>query len=279
MAVASALALALPSPGPLAMFDAPQAWRAIDVISDLHLSVDTPRGFEAWAAHLRHTDADAVFILGDLFELWIGDDMAERGFEAECAAVLREVAEHRHVAFMAGNRDFLLGDAMLAAAGMVRLQDPTLVTAFGVKTLFSHGDALCLDDVAYQRYRRLVRRPGAQRAFRGLPLAWRSALGRMARRRSESSRPGDRRTYADLSAEATIALLRSADAPTLVHGHTHAPGSHALGAGLSRIVLSDWDLDHAEPPRAEVLRWTADGFARIAPAGRPPAGAARTLST
>ena len=263
---ARATASALPLPRPPATFVTPVGWRAIDVISDLHLSAGTPRAFDAWAAHLRCTDADAVFILGDLFELWVGDDMATRGFEANCAAVLRDAATRRHIAFMAGNRDFLVGDAMLASLGVMRMEDPTLVVAFGAKTLFSHGDALCLDDVAYQRYRRVVRQAWAQRAFLGLPFSWRAAIGRLARRRSEASRPGGPRTYADLDQNATVSWLHAADATTLVHGHTHAPRSHALGAGLTRLVLSDWDLDHAQPPRAEVLRWTADGFARIAPA-------------
>ena len=276
---ASASAPALSLPRPLVTFVAPPAWRAIDVVSDLHLSAATPKGFEAWAAHLRCTDADAVFILGDLFELWLGDDMAARDFEARCAAVLRDAAAHRRIAFMAGNRDFLVGDAMLASLGVMRLQDPTLVVAFGATTLFSHGDALCLDDVAYQRYRRVVRQPWAQRAFLAMPLPWRSAIGRMVRRRSESSRPRGPRTYADLDRDATIAWLQAADSTTLVHGHTHAPRSHDLGAGLSRIVLSDWDVDRAEPPRAEVLRWTADGFARIPPAAERASGRPTTAST
>ena len=111
-------------------FAAPAHWRAIDFISDLHLAENTPLVFEAWAAHMRHTRADAVFILGDLFEVWIGDDMAERGFEARCVEVLRRAAEARTIAFMPGNRDFLVGDAMLEASGVMRLADPTLVLAF-----------------------------------------------------------------------------------------------------------------------------------------------------
>jgi UDP-2,3-diacylglucosamine hydrolase len=258
-------AAALPLPESLATFDAPASWRAIDFISDLHLAANTPRTFDAWAAHLRHTDADAVFILGDLFEAWIGDDMAESGFEARCVALLNEASQRRQIAFMAGNRDFLVGDAMLEANGVMRLQDPTLVTAFGTRALLSHGDALCLDDVAYQRFRGIVRRPGVQRAFLALPLSWRLAAGRTARRHSEGSRPDPERAYADLDPLATLEWLRGSDAPTLVHGHTHAPASHTLAPGATRHVLSDWDLDGAGSPRAEVMRWTTSGFARIAP--------------
>jgi UDP-2,3-diacylglucosamine hydrolase len=256
---------ALPATGPIATFEAPADWRAIDLISDLHLAENTPEVFAAWAAHLQHTDADAVFILGDLFEVWIGDDMAERGFEARCADVLAAAAARRTVAFMPGNRDFLVGDAMLGASGVLRLADPTLVVAFGDRVVLSHGDALCVDDVAYQRYRAVVRRPAVQRAFAALPFAARQAIGSALRRQSERRphrNPGD---YVDVDAEAALAWLRRADAATLVHGHTHRPASHRLAPHAVRHVLSDWELGGSSAPRAEILRWDAGGFARIAP--------------
>ena len=258
-------AIALPLPQATPTFVAPSDWRAIDFISDLHLAASTPGTFAAWASHLRHTRADAVFILGDLFEVWVGDDLAERGFEARCVEVLREAATRKAIAFMAGNRDFLVGDAMLEANGVMRLADPTLIDAFATRVLVSHGDALCLDDVAYQRYRHVVRRPGLQRAFLSLPLGWRRALGRTARRRSESLHPSRERRLVDVDADAARGWVAAADVPVLIHGHTHAPASHALAPGSVRHVLSDWDLDGNGPPRAEVLRWTAQGFARIAP--------------
>jgi len=254
------------SPG---TFVAPAHWRAIDLLSDLHLSQNTPRVFEAWAAHLRHTDANAVFILGDLFEVWIGDDMAERGFEARCAEVLAAAAAERTVGFMAGNRDFLVGDALLEANGVVRLADPTVVVAFGERVLLSHGDALCIDDVAYQRYRAVVRRPALQRAFGALPYAARSAIGRALRQRSGRREPREPGGFIDVDAGAALAWMRGADTPTLVHGHTHAPASHDLAPGEVRHVLTDWELDGSSKPRAEILRWTESGFARIAPIGAP----------
>ena len=258
-------AIALPLPETTPTFAAPADWWAIDFISDLHLAVSTPRTFDAWASHLRHTRADAVFILGDLFEVWVGDDLAEHGFEAGCVEVLSEAAASKAIAFMAGNRDFLVGDAMLGKIGVIRLRDPTRIAAFDTQILVSHGDALCLDDVAYQRYRSVVRRPGFQRSFLALPLSWRRALGRAARRRSESLRPSRQRRYVDVDATATRGWLQAAKASILIHGHTHAPASHKLTPGLVRHVLSDWDLDGNGAPRAEVLRWTAEGFARIAP--------------
>lgn len=265
MAARTSPAAALPLPEATPTFVAPTAWRAIDFISDLHLAASTPRTFEAWALHLRHTRADAVFILGDLFEVWVGDDLAEHDFEARCVEVLSQAAAGKAIAFMAGNRDFLVGDAMLEASGVMRLHDPTLLSAFGAQLLVSHGDALCLDDISYQRYRSIVRRPNLQRAFLALPLSWRRALGRAARRRSESLHPSRERRTVDVDAAATLGWLDAAEVPVLIHGHTHAPASHELGSGRTRHVLSDWDLDGSGTPRAEVLRWTAEGFARIAP--------------
>jgi UDP-2,3-diacylglucosamine hydrolase len=265
----ASLATPLPLPEATPTFVAPAAWNAIDFISDLHLAENTPLAFEAWAAHLRHTRADAVFILGDLFEVWVGDDMAEHGFEARCVALLSEVAATKTVAFMAGNRDFLVGDAMLEQSGVLRLHDPSLLRAFGTQLLISHGDALCLDDTAYQRYRSVVRRPAFQRAFLSLPLSWRRAIGRGARRRSETLHTPGLGASIDVDAAAASGWLRAANAPTLVHGHTHAPASHELAPGVMRHVLSDWDLDRAPVPRAQVLRWSTQGLVRIAPEAAP----------
>jgi UDP-2,3-diacylglucosamine hydrolase len=271
VAASSPRAPALPQPGTPATFVAPAHWRAIDLLSDLHLAENTPRVFEAWATHLRHTDADAVFILGDLFEVWVGDDMAERGFEARCAEVLGAAAAERTVGFMAGNRDFLVGDALLEANGVLRLADPTVVAAFGERVLLSHGDALCIDDLPYQRYRAFVRRPAVQRTFGALPFAARRALGNALRRRSGRREPRERGGFIDVDAGAALAWMSDADTPTLIHGHTHAPATHNLAPGAVRHVLSDWELDGSTKPRAEILRWTASGFARIAPVNGPSA--------
>ncbi|MDQ6627440.1 MAG: UDP-2,3-diacylglucosamine diphosphatase [Pseudomonadota bacterium] len=257
----------MPRSSHFASFVAPEAWRAIDFISDLHLAATTPRAFDSCAAHLMHTDADAVFILGDLFDAWIGDDMAKRGFEQKGVDLLKQAAGRRCIAFMAGNRDFLLGDGILRQSGVMRLADPTLVAAFGTRTLLTHGDALCLGDTSYQRFRRVVRHPAVQRTFLSLPLRWRAALGQAARRRSRGGQGQSPRVAStvDLDRASMLEWLRVSSAPALVHGHTHAPASHVLAAGSVRHVLSDWDLDGPGPPRAEVLRWSAGGFARIAP--------------
>jgi predicted phosphodiesterase len=166
-------ACALPA---FAAFSAPATWRAIDFLSDLHLSESTPRTFDALATHLRCTEADAVFILGDLFEVWIGDDARHEGFEARCAAMLSEASSHRFIAFMAGNRDFLVGADMLAHCGVMHLTDPTVLSAFDQRLLLSHGDTLCLSDVAYQRFRaRCAAMPGSNVSCRkpsGPAVAW-----------------------------------------------------------------------------------------------------------
>lgn len=207
------------------------------------------------------TRADAVFILGDLFEAWVGDDAArEPGFEADCAQVLRAAAAARPVFFLAGNRDFLVGAGLAQATGLTLLADPT-VFSFGTRRwLLSHGDALCLDDTDYLAFRDKVRAAPWQQEFLSLPLATRRTIARGLRAESEELKRADR-VYADVDTAAALAWLRAADAPVLVHGHTHKPAEHALDAAHRRIVLSDWDAE-AQPPRLEALRIAVDGGAQ-----------------
>jgi UDP-2,3-diacylglucosamine hydrolase len=249
-------------------YAAPVDWRSVDFISDLHLSADTPRTFDAWSAYLRTTDADAVFILGDLFEVWAGDDSRHDEFEARCANELAEAACRRTVGFMAGNRDFLVGLDMLRDCGVVALPDPTVLQAFGLRVLLTHGDALCLDDTKYQQFRALVRSEAWQQDFLAKPLDERRRFARAVRNESEQLKrqlptPMD---WADVDGAAAVRWLHEAGATTMVHGHTHHPGSEPLAPGMLRHVLSDWELDHP-PLRAEVLRLSARGFRRITPPG------------
>ncbi|MFT3955396.1 MAG: UDP-2,3-diacylglucosamine diphosphatase [Piscinibacter sp.] len=255
------------TPTPLPTFwelAAPADWTAIDFISDLHLAEETPRTFEAWATHLRDTPASAVFILGDLFEVWIGDDARHAGFEARCAEVLAEAASRRTVAFMCGNRDFLVGAELLRDCGVLALPDPTVLLAFGERLLLSHGDALCLDDVDYQRFRAQVRSPAWQREFLAKPLAERAQIARTMRAHSEqrkrSMAPAD---WSDIDRATAVRWMHEAQTPTLIHGHTHRPAHEDLAPGFVREVLSDWDTDHAGPPRAEVLRLKRSGLTRL----------------
>lgn len=246
-------------------FVAPPEWRSIDFISDLHLADDTPRAFAAWHAYLLHTAADAVFILGDLFEAWVGDDARHEGFEAGAAAVLTEAASRRSIAFMVGNRDFLLSGAMLDACGVRALPDPTVLSAFGQRVLLTHGDAWCVADLDYQRYRAQVRAPGWQSQVLAMPLEDRRLLARRMRSESErqtAAHPGE---WFDVDKPTAVRWMTAARTPTLVHGHTHRPATEAFGPGFVRHVLSDWEIDRAAVPRAQVLRWQSGGWARIAP--------------
>ena len=255
------------APGPLpAFFDfaVPGAWQAVDFISDLHLSPALPRTRQAFEAHLRGTPADAVFILGDLFEVWIGDDARTLPYEAACTALLAEAAQRITVGFMAGNRDFLLGPAMRQAAGLTDLPDPTRLVAWGRTVLLTHGDALCLADTDYQAFRRDVRSAAWQQVFLARPLAERAQVAAGIRARSEERKRFDGRMDVDVDATVAQQWMQAAGAQTLVHGHTHRPGSDELSPGHPRHVLSDWDLDDPAHPRAEVLRLTPDGFARLA---------------
>ena len=243
--------------------DAPPSWRCIDFISDLHLADDTPHTFAAWRDHLLHTRADAVFILGDLFEAWIGDDARFEGFEATGAAVLAEAASRRTIAFMVGNRDFLVGRDMLDACGVAALPDPTILCAFGQRALLTHGDAWCLSDVDYQQFRRQVRDPAWQAEVLGRPIAERRLLARSIRSESARKAAEHQGDWADVDVPTALQALSAAAATTLVHGHTHRPATEALAPGIVRHVLSDWELDRGE--RSEVLRWQAGGWSRMSP--------------
>ena len=260
-AVKGSAILALPAVQELV---APAHWRAIDFISDLHLSAAMPATHAAWRGYLATTCADAVVMLGDVFELWVGDDARDSPFEQGCVKALAAAARDKPLFFMAGNRDFLLGPAMLAASGMQGLSDPTVLAAFGTRALLSHGDALCLADAPYQAFRQLVRSPAWQSDFLAEPLNERLRIASEIRAHSASRRQFDGDASADVDQPSAIAWLQATGAADFIHGHTHRPGSEALDSAHRRHVLSDWDLDAHE--RAEVLRWTAAGLQRLAPA-------------
>lgn len=253
------------SPPSFATVHAPASWRVVDFISDLHLKPEEPQTVQAWARYMRATAADAVVILGDLFEAWIGDDAAMPGsFEARCGSILDSC--NAHLAFMRGNRDFLVGSDFLSRHGVLDLAaDPTvLVLANGQRLLLSHGDLLCVDDTAYQAYRKQVRDPAWQAQALALPLAQRRDIARQMRAQSSALQAEmDPARYADADDALARQWLQQAGAATLIHGHTHKPADHELAPDtrdrrLRRIVLTDWHVD-AQAQRAEVLRRHADG--------------------
>jgi UDP-2,3-diacylglucosamine hydrolase len=240
---------------------APAQWQQVDLLSDLHLGPDTPGTLARLEAHLARTTADAVLLLGDIFEVWVGDDARHEPFEAGVVAMLRKASQRRDLFFMAGNRDFLVGAELLADAGMTALPDPTVLDAFGQRWLLAHGDAQCLADTGYQDWRATSRSTAWQAGFLAKPLTERQAFGRQAREQSRASQAAQLMAT-DLDADACRALLREAGAATLIHGHTHRPAEHDLGDGLRRVVLSDWDFE-ATPPRGDAIRLSAAGLQRL----------------
>ncbi|MDR2128164.1 MAG: UDP-2,3-diacylglucosamine diphosphatase [Burkholderiaceae bacterium] len=263
----AAAAIGLPAFHVLA---APANWQVADFIADLHLQAAQPRITRAWQRYLLSTPADAVFILGDLFEVWTGDDAAREtgAFETHCADVLHAASARYSVHFMAGNRDFLVGNDFLQRCHIAALPDPTVLRMHGQHWLLSHGDALCLADAAYQEFRALVRSPRWQQQFLARPLPERRAMAQQMRQHSEAHKSASAYVPADVDAAAAIAWLRAANASTLIHGHTHQPGEHTLQAAsgsappLRRVVLSDWRIESGQP-RADLLRLDSTGLHRL----------------
>ena len=250
-----------PRPPPIAQLPAPAHWRTVEFISDLHLHAGDRATFLAWKRYLLGTRADAVFMLGDLFEAWIGDDVvdapagagaAANSFEAECLDVLRQAAGTTALFFMHGNRDFLVGDEFLRRCPMQLLQDPTVLEFSSRRWLLTHGDALCLDDLDYMAFRAQVRDPDWQRRFLELDLEVRRGIARDMRAQSEQAARSGAYTI-DVDAQAARDWLAAAHASAMIHGHTHRPAEHDLGQGMQRTVLSDWDCQ-AAPTRAQALR-------------------------
>ncbi|KRG77150.1 UDP-2,3-diacylglucosamine hydrolase [Stenotrophomonas chelatiphaga] len=235
-------------------------------ISDLHLDASRPAITDLFLAFLRSEAlaADALYILGDLFEAWIGDDTPSPAADA-VAAALKEVSDAGvPVYFIRGNRDFLLGEQYAARAGMRILPDPSVIDLYGTPVLLQHGDLLCTDDLPYQQFRAQTRDPAFQAQFLAQPLAARIAFAQKARDASQSRqsemKQGDRaqfETVTDVAPAEVEATFVRYGVDTMIHGHTHRPAVHSLMAGgqaRTRIVLGDWY------EQGSVLRVTADGM-------------------
>ena len=218
-------------------------------ISDLHLSPDTPAATDTLLTFLRTTApaADALYVLGDLFEYWIGDEGLAQPFAKEVAQVFRALADSGvPVYFMHGNRDFLLGGQFALASGMKLLNDPTVVDLYGTPTLLMHGDTLCSDDVEYQKFRAMVRNPAWQQAFLAKPLDERVRMAREVRGKSEQAKQVKDMTIMDVTPATVDEAFRAHQYARLIHGHTHRPARHEHmvdGRGCERWVLADW-YDH-----------------------------------
>jgi UDP-2,3-diacylglucosamine hydrolase len=214
-------------------------------VSDVHLDAERPDAIEQFLTFLgaQAAGAAALYILGDLFEAWVGDDDRAQANERVCRA-LHALAERGVACFaLHGNRDFLLGSGFSARSGCRLLTDPVIAELDGERVLLTHGDALCTDDHAYQELRSIVRRRAWQRRFLALPRAHRELL-------ADEARAGSRRHTArtvpdimDVNAAAVTAAFRAAGTRRMIHGHTHRPGVHAVevdGEAAERIVLGAW---------------------------------------
>jgi UDP-2,3-diacylglucosamine hydrolase len=243
---------------------APPQWRCIDFISDLHLQTNTPATAKAWFDYMAKPTkdgitADAIFILGDWFEVWVGDD-DDHPFASLCAAVMRARAKFSTLFLMHGNRDFLIGTDFADRCSATLLPDPTRLEFNGSSYLLSHGDLLCTDDAAYMRFRNIVRSEDWQAEFLAKPLPERRVIAQKIRTESRAAH-SKQPIYADINDTLALEWLATHGCDELIHGHTHQPASHPLAYGM-RHVLSDWDAD-TTPPRQEVLRLTTDGLSRI----------------
>jgi UDP-2,3-diacylglucosamine hydrolase len=222
-------------------------------VSDLHLRPERPdltRRFAVFLADTAAANVDTLFILGDLFEYWIGDDDLAAPFNADVCALLRgSVDMGTHIFFMAGNRDFLIGETFAAAAGIRLLPEIAIVGAGDTATLLMHGDALCTDDLPYQQFRRMVRAPQWQRDFLARPLAERRTEVESLRRRSIQAKQEKTPAVMDANAGAIRAALAAHGCTRLIHGHTHRPGHERIQLASGRAerwVLSDWDTGRGD---------------------------------
>lgn len=214
-------------------------------VSDLHLDPVRPRITELFLEFLGGDarGAEALYILGDLFEAWIGDDDPARHHRQVAAALARLAGRGVPVYFLVGNRDFLLGEGFARSAGMTLLSEPLRLDLYGVPTLLLHGDVLCTDDRDYQAFRTMVRDPAWQRDFLARPLAERRALALQARGESRARSADKPPEIMDVNPDAVNAAFRRHGVARIIHGHTHRPALHRLeldGVPCERIVLGDW---------------------------------------
>ena len=215
-------------------------------VSDLHLSPERPDAADAFQGFLECEGAHSsgLYILGDLFEAWVGDDDLGLPFHAGIAAALKRIAQAGvPLHFLPGNRDFLVGPDLARAAGLVLLADPTRIDLHGTPTLLAHGDAWCTEDAQYQVFRAQVRDTRWLADFLGKPLEVRRSLAVSLRERSEQAKAGKRSEIMDVSPDAITAAFREHAVCRIIHGHTHRPARHCQavdGRTCERWVLPDW---------------------------------------
>jgi len=227
--------------------------------SDLHLDPSTPQIADRFRRFLAGParEARSVFLLGDLFEAWIGDDDPEPAHREVLAAITALAAAGTLVYVMRGNRDFMIGERFCAEAGAILLDDPAILAVRGERVMLSHGDGLCVDDRAYQKLRALVRDRSLREGFAHLPIEARRRLASEAREGSREHLANASAYITDVNQPAVDAVMRDADVLLMIHGHTHRPGVHRFrsdGVERTRVVLGAW---HDE---AHVVRWDDAGW-------------------
>ncbi|UQV44708.1 UDP-2,3-diacylglucosamine diphosphatase [Janthinobacterium lividum] len=221
-------------------------------ISDLHLQSSHPRTSAAFLSFLEHHAqyAQALYLLGDLFEYWAGDDDLEDPFNARMTAAIRAVSDAGvHVYWIAGNRDFLVGSGFAAAAGATLLSEPHVATIAGQRIVLLHGDAECTKDVQYMEFRAMVRQPAWQKQFLSMPLAQRKAIIDGLRQSSREHNGEKSMDIMDVTADAVAQVFAEHASTVMIHGHTHRPALHQVDNTL-RYVLPDWECDVTAPEQA-----------------------------
>ena len=215
-------------------------------ISDLHLTPERPLPVQLFHRFIFEVaqNSQSLYILGDFFEAWVGDDHLLKPFNQDIANALNSLAARGvKVFFLPGNRDFLVGPAFAKAAGLTLLSDPTQIDLYGIATLLAHGDQFCTDDDTYQAFRRQVRDPVWQQQFLAQPLPQRLAMAAALRERSEHAKADKKPEIMDVNADAIRAAVETYPVCRIIHGHTHRPAHHTItlhGKTVERWVLPDW---------------------------------------
>jgi len=217
-------------------------------ISDLHLSPDQPELIRLATDFVaQQVNVDAFYIVGDIFNTWLGDDLVPTEFDPFIQALQNLHQQGSKIYLMVGNRDFMLGKDFARRVGGTLLEDPVMIDVYGHKILLMHGDSLCTDDVSYQRYRKVVRNRWLQKLFLAMPLTVRQGISDKIKAKSKQQKQNKQAQIMDVNPAAVRQVMQQYNANLLLHGHTHRPAIHTLQSlqNISnyRIVLGDWQPD------------------------------------
>jgi UDP-2,3-diacylglucosamine hydrolase len=231
----------------------------VHFISDLHLTQDRPETTQRFLAYLDSLDSSVsdLYILGDLFDVWVGDDDPTPPNETIKEALNQLTTKGVQVYFLPGNRDFLIGKEFFSATNVICLGDESVIDLFGIKTLLMHGDLLCTDDVEYQQFRQVTHNPAWQQNILSKPLQERLALAQHYRQESHLNKKDKSADIMDVNETAVIGVLKKHHVSRLIHGHTHRPNIHmhvVNEQAAERFVLAEWDSE------GSILEWSETGY-------------------